>query len=65
MNLRLVDRRKLHSLHEQIHLQRLFAVDCVFDVGANHRSFTLSAFVPNNGGHFLYLIETDCIMIGN
>jgi FkbM family methyltransferase len=24
--------------------------------------FTLSAFVPNNLGHFPYLIETDCIM---
>ena len=24
--------------------------------------FVLSAFVPNNAGHFPYLIETDCIM---
>ena len=27
--------------------------------------FTLSAFVPNNAGHFPVLIETDCIMIRN
>jgi FkbM family methyltransferase len=27
--------------------------------------FTLSAFVPNNEGHFPVLIETDCIMIRN
>jgi hypothetical protein len=25
--------------------------------------FTLSAFVPNNAGHFPLLIETDCIMV--
>ena len=25
--------------------------------------FELSAFVPNNGGHFPWLLETDCIMI--
>lgn len=25
--------------------------------------FELSAFVPNNGGHFPWLVETDCIMI--
>ena len=25
--------------------------------------FTLSAFVPNNSGHFPRLIETDCIMV--
>lgn len=25
--------------------------------------FSLSAFVPNNAGHFPYLIETDCIMV--
>jgi FkbM family methyltransferase len=25
--------------------------------------FELSAFVPNNGGHFPHLVETDCIMI--
>ncbi len=37
-SLRLVDRRRLHLLPEQTHLQRLlayFEVDCVFDVGAN------------------------------
>jgi FkbM family methyltransferase len=28
----------------------------------NH-GFDLSAFVPNNGGHFPWLLETDCIMI--
>lgn len=27
--------------------------------------FTLSAFVPNNAGHFPILVETDCIMINN
>lgn len=27
--------------------------------------FTLSAFVPNNAGHFPLLVETDCIMINN
>jgi len=27
------------------------------------RGFVLSAFVPNNAGHFPYLIETDCIML--
>ena len=38
LSLRLVDRRRLHLLPEQVHLQRLlshFDVDCVFDVGAN------------------------------
>ena len=25
--------------------------------------FELSAFVPNNGGHFPHLVEIDCIMI--
>ena len=25
--------------------------------------FTLSAFVPNNAGHFPTLVETDCIMV--
>jgi FkbM family methyltransferase len=27
--------------------------------------FTLSAFVPNNAGHFPLLVETDCLMINN
>jgi FkbM family methyltransferase len=27
--------------------------------------FTLSAFVPNNPGHFPILVETDCLMINN
>ena len=27
--------------------------------------FSLSAFVPNNAGHFPRLIETDCVMIRN
>lgn len=38
LSLRLVDKRRLHLLPEQAHLQRLlshFNVDCVFDVGAN------------------------------
>jgi FkbM family methyltransferase len=38
INLRPVDRRRLHLLPEQTHLRRLLAhldVDCVFDVGAN------------------------------
>jgi FkbM family methyltransferase len=38
MNLRPVDRRRIHLLPEQSHLRRLLAhlnVDCVFDVGAN------------------------------
>lgn len=38
LSLRLVDRRRLHLLPEQTHLQRLlthFDVDCVFDIGAN------------------------------
>lgn len=25
--------------------------------------FSMSAFVPNNSGHFPYLVETDCIMV--
>lgn len=29
----------------------------------NQLGFELSAFVPNNGGHFPELIETDCIMV--
>ncbi|HEX5006843.1 MAG TPA: FkbM family methyltransferase [Hyphomonadaceae bacterium] len=36
--LRLVDKRRIHLLPEQIHLRRLLShlnVDCVFDVGAN------------------------------
>ncbi len=29
----------------------------------NELGFELSAFVPNNSGHFPHLIETDCIMV--
>lgn len=38
LSLRVADKRRLHVLPEQVHLQRLlshFNVDCVFDVGAN------------------------------
>src|SRR5258708_7328948 len=37
-NIRLIDRRNLYALWEEMHLQKLLLhldVDCVFDVGAN------------------------------
>jgi FkbM family methyltransferase len=41
-NLRVVNRRKLFELWEQQHLKRLltdYAIDCVFDVGANYGQY--------------------------
>jgi FkbM family methyltransferase len=60
------------SLSNFVGLQSELAVKKIYNhsVGYNEAislyekcGFELSAFVPNNGGHFPYLIETDCIMI--
>jgi FkbM family methyltransferase len=51
-NLRLIDRRKLYLLHEQVHLERMFeafAVDCVFDVGANTGQY--AAMIRNHANY--------------
>ncbi len=54
------------GLQSELAVRKIYdhSVDFV-EALAEYRShgFTLSAFVPNNGGHFPRLIETDCIML--
>ncbi|NNK63551.1 MAG: FkbM family methyltransferase [Gemmatimonadetes bacterium] len=54
------------GLQSELAVRKLYehSVDFV-EALAEYRShgFTLTAFVPNNGGHFPQLIETDCIML--
>jgi len=59
-------------LREFIGLQSELAVKRLYATSVDFRSaitlyeecgFQLSAFVPNNAGHFPQLIETDCIMV--
>ncbi len=60
------------TLPEFIGLQSELAVKRLYEDSVDYREalkayerlgFTLSAFVPNNAGHFPILVETDCIMV--
>jgi FkbM family methyltransferase len=54
------------GLQSELAIRKLYAhsVDFVSALEIYRDSgFTLSAFVPNNGGHFPLLIELDCIMV--
>jgi hypothetical protein len=59
------------ALRDFVGLQSELAIKRIYDGAPSHdealhfyrtRGFELSAFVPNNGGHFPRLIEIDCIM---
>lgn len=59
-------------MKEFIGLQSELAVKKIYQISTDFREaltiyeqcgFALSAFVPNNAGHFPQLIETDCIMV--
>jgi FkbM family methyltransferase len=60
------------ALNKFIGLQSELAVKKLYDNSVDFKSalevyeklgFEMSAFVPNNGGHFPHLVEIDCIMI--
>ena len=60
------------ALSEFLGLQSELAVKKLYENSVDYRraikvyeslGFEMSAFIPNNGGHFPYLIETDCIMV--
>jgi FkbM family methyltransferase len=60
------------ALTEFIGLQSELAVKKLYENSVDYRNaievyesfgFEMSAFIPNNGGHFPHLIETDCIMV--
>ncbi len=57
---------KFIGLQSEIAVKRLYESSIGFrDAISTYEAFgfELSAFVPNNGGHFPWLLETDCIMI--
>ncbi len=57
--------REFIGLQSELSIKRLYADTPDFvEALAYYRSqgFELSAFVPNNLGHFPVLLETDCIM---
>jgi len=54
-----------------IGLQSELAIKKIYESAVDYRQvisyyeecgFTLSAFLPNNAGHFPLLVETDCLM---
>ncbi len=54
------------GLQSELAIKKLYAhsVDFRDAISAYERhGFVLSCFVPNNGGHFPLLVETDCIMV--
>ena len=53
------------GLQSELAIKRIYANAPSYDDALKfyqEKGFILSAFVPNNAGHFPYLIETDCIM---
>ena len=53
------------GIQSELAIKRIYADAPTYDEALKFyadRGFVLSAFVPNNAGHFPYLIETDCIM---
>ena len=59
---------------EFVGLQSELAIQKIYDSPTDYKSaieyfsskgFVLSAFVPNNPGHFPYLVEIDCIMFNS
>jgi len=53
------------GLQSELAIKRIYANSPTYDEALKFyqdNGFTLSAFVPNNEGHFPYLVETDCIM---
>ena len=53
------------GLQSELAIKRIYANAPSYDEALKFyqdNGFILSAFVPNNEGHFPYLIETDCIM---
>lgn len=54
------------GLQSELAIKRIYKESVAFRDAIsiyNEFGFELSAFVPNNSGHFPYLIETDCIMV--
>jgi FkbM family methyltransferase len=61
-----------HCLHEFVGFQSELSIRRIYEEASDFREaltyyqslgFDLSAFVPNNAGHFPALIEIDCIMV--
>jgi FkbM family methyltransferase len=53
------------GLQSELSIKRLYENSPYFHEAISFyqsKGFELSAFVPNNAGHFPYLVETDCIM---
>jgi hypothetical protein len=58
--------REFIGLQSELAVKRLYANSVDFRKAITvyeECGFLLSAFVPNNAGHFPQLIETDCIMV--
>ncbi len=56
------------AIQSELSIKRIYADSSSFCDAINYYQslgFTLSAFVPNNAGHFPRLIETDCILIND
>ena len=60
--------QSFEGLQSELAVKKIYAESVYFcDAIKFYESlgFTLSAFVPNNVGHFPRLIETDCLMVNN
>ncbi len=58
--------REFIGLQSELAVKKLYATSVDFRNAITiyeECGFQLSAFVPNNAGHFPQLIETDCIMV--
>jgi FkbM family methyltransferase len=58
--------RQFVGLQSELSIRRIYAESVEFREALSvyfEMGFELSAFVPNNGGHFPQLVEMDCIMI--
>lgn len=54
------------GLQSELAIRKLYASSTDYREALSYYEslgFSLSAFVPNNAGHFPLMIETDCIMI--
>lgn len=57
---------KIRGIQSELSFKRLYADSPTFNDSLNvyaNAGFQLSALVPNNSGHFPFLLEMDCIMV--
>lgn len=60
--------RSFIDLQSELSVKKIYETSDYFCGAINYYKslgFNLSAFVPNNAGHFPVLVETGCLMINN